>query len=165
MTIGNRNKIDGLRDALEISSITGLTIVNQDRGHMEALQQKQGLGIEDRLRRSRGRSGRVVPATAKVSRDEHQELEAAAKREGKALSEWAREVLLDKARTGPNGAAIFTELIALRLLANNVLRTLALGRTMTEAEFAQVLSETKSNKHAAATDVLAQYQHRNGEQQ
>ena len=70
------------------------------------------LGIPNRVRRSLGRSARVIPATAKVTREEQGELEAAAKREGKALSEWAREVLLERARKGSAEGAVFTELIA-----------------------------------------------------
>ncbi len=43
--------------------------------------------FEDRLRRSRGRLGRNAVTSAKVTRDEQNELEEAAQAEGKALSE------------------------------------------------------------------------------
>lgn len=131
---------------------------------MEQETQPVDLGITARLSRSGTRTSRDQMANARVTRDEQRELIEAARADGKALSEWAREVLLDRARGGPNTAAVFTELIALRLLVSNVLRTLALGKTMTEKEYAQVLTEVRTNKHNAAGEVLTQYQNRNGGQ-
>ena len=125
---------------------------------MDAPEAPDDLGIGDRIRRSQGRLSRVIPASTKVTRTEHQEFEAAAKREGKALSEWFRDVLLREARTGKADTAVFTELIALRLLMINVLRPLALGDTITREAYAQILAEEKASKHDAAKDVLTQYQ-------
>ena len=131
---------------------------------MDLPEVPKDLGIGDRIRRSQGRSGRVIPASTKVTHSEHKELEAAAKREGKALSEWFRDVLLREARTGRTDAAVFTELIALRLLMNNVLRPIALGGTFTPEAYNQVLAEVKASKHDAAKDVLTQYGNPNGGQ-
>ena len=122
------------------------------------------LGISERILRSQGRPGRRTVASTKVTRHEQKELEEAAKREGKVLSEWAREVLLEKARTGPTGTAIFTELVALRLFVNNVLRTLVMGGTMSEKDYAQVLVEVRNAKHDTSREVLSQYQKQNGGQ-
>lgn len=129
---------------------------------MEHVKQPSDLGIPGRIRRSQGRLARNAIASVKVSKDEHVELEAAAKREGKALSEWAREVLLEKARTGPTGTAIFTELIALRLLMNGVLRSIVLGERMSPQVYQQLVTEVKATKREAAGDVLTQYQIQNG---
>ncbi|ADW71401.1 plasmid mobilization protein [Granulicella tundricola] len=131
---------------------------------MNATEATKHLGIGERIRRSSGRAGRRTVASTKVTLQEHAELEAAAKQEGKVLSEWAREVLLEKARTGPTGTAVFTELIALRLLANNVLRSIALGKVMTEKEYAQVLSEVKNGKRITAAEILTQYRNQEGVQ-
>lgn len=120
--------------------------------------QEEQLEIHDRIRRSHGRLARTAIASAKVTRTERQELESAAKREGKALSEWGREVLLNRARKGPSESAAFTELIALRMLLNAVLRSIVIGRTMTEGEYNMLLAELRKSKHATAQDVLAQYQ-------
>lgn len=125
---------------------------------MSSGSQPRDLGIAERVRRSRGRAGRVIPASTKVTRAEQLELEAAAKREAKSLSEWAREVLLNRARQGRAEVAAFTELIALRMLLNAVLRSIVIGRTMTEAEYNTLLAELRKSKHATAQDVLAQYQ-------
>lgn len=129
---------------------------------MEQQTQPADLGISARLSRSSGRSSRDQTANARVTREEQRELTEAARADGKALSEWAREALLDRARGGANASAIFTELIALRLLVNNVLRAVALGRTMSEKEYAQVLNEIKNTKRTAADEVLTQYGNRNG---
>lgn len=118
----------------------------------------QDLGIPERLRRSRGRGSRVIPASTKVTREEQEELEAAAKRNGKSLSEWAREVMLAAAREAQTDRALFTELTALRLLMTNVLRPLALGETLTPVSFQAILSGVRKDKHDAARDLLAQYQ-------
>ena len=125
---------------------------------MSHTEQAADLGISSRIRRSQGRLARNAIASVKVTKDEQKELEAAAKHEGKALSEWAREVLLEKARTGPTGTATFTELVALRMLTSTVLRTLALGETVTAEAYAQILAEVKTSKHEIAKDVLTQYQ-------
>ena len=124
--------------------------------HLQPVQEARP--IADRIRRSHGRLARTAIASAKVTVDERRELEAAAKREGKALSEWAREMLLRRARRGSPDDAAFTEIIALRMFVNNVLRELATGKTMTPEAFAQVLSEVRANKVEAAQTVLSQYQ-------
>ena len=92
------------------------------------------------------------------------ELEAAAEREGKALSEWAREVLLEKAQASQTDTALFTEVIALRMLMSTVLRTVALGERLSPEAYAQVLAEVRANKHETARDVLSQYQTQTGGQ-
>ena len=116
------------------------------------------LGIASRIRRSHGRGGRVHPVTSKLTREERDELAKIAARDGKALGEWARETLLHYARQARAESAAFTELIALRMLLNAVLRSIVVGKKMTEAEYNTLLTELRRAKHATAQDVLAQYQ-------
>jgi hypothetical protein len=130
---------------------------------MNVPEAQNDLGIADRIHRSQGRPGRVIPASTKVTRDEHKELEAAAKREGKALSEWFRDVLLLEARSGPTDTAVFTELIAFRMLMSTILRRQVLRESFTAETYAQILAEVKANKHDAAKDVLTQYQNPTGD--
>ncbi len=78
---------------------------------MESTQQITNSSIGTRLSRSKGRLARVHVAQARVTQPERQELEAAARRESKALSEWARDVLLHQARRSQDDA-LFTELVA-----------------------------------------------------
>ena len=66
--------------------------------------------------------------------------------------------MLREARTTHTDTAVFTELVALRLFLSNILRTVALGQTMTPEAYAQVLAEVRNGKHEAARDMLAQYQ-------
>ena len=125
---------------------------------MTGKDEQKSLGISERARRARGRDGRVIPAITKVNRSEHQALQAAAKREGKAISEWAREVLLKRAQAGDSESAVFTELIALRLLMNAVLRAVVIGKPLSEAQYQNLLTEVRQTKHVTARDILSQYQ-------
>ena len=125
---------------------------------LNTIDEPRDLGIAARLTRSRGRTGRDKNANARLTESELNELRTAAKSVGKALGEWNREVLLREARRGCTDRAIFTELMALRLFVNGVLREIALGRTLTEKQFEAHLAEAKKNKHQTAADVLAQYQ-------
>ncbi len=123
---------------------------------------KPDLGIADRLRRTRGRAGRRSVVSTKVTKTEQEQLEAVAKGEGKVLSEWAREVLLEQARGGANCAAVFTEVVALRMLLNSILRPVAFGERMTPEAYAQVLAEVRTGKHEAAQDMLSKYHDHTG---
>ncbi len=55
------------------------------------------LVLSTRLRRSRGRSGRVFYINSKLTEPELRLLENAAAENGKSMSEWAREVLIEPA--------------------------------------------------------------------
>lgn len=109
-----------------------------------------------RFRRSRGRSGRTFSATAKVTREEHNELEAAAKAEGKALGEWSRDALLASARRTVT-TPVFTEVIAMRILLNTILRQVACGTLMTPEAFNAEMQSVRTSKHKAAEEVMQQY--------
>jgi hypothetical protein len=91
-----------------------------------------------------------------VTHAEQEELESAARGQGKALSEWAREVLLREARRTEDDA-LFTEVIAMRVLLNNVLRPIALGQKMTTESFNDVLTKVRTDKRIAAREVMQQY--------
>ena len=129
---------------------------------MTGLANEISLGLDNRIRRSHGRGSRDCVANTRVTREEQKELEAAAAREGKALSEWGREVLLGEARKGASDTALLTEVIALRMLMSTVLRAVALGERLSPEAYAQVLAEVRANKHETARDVLSQYQNQSG---
>jgi hypothetical protein len=114
------------------------------------------LDVETRIRRSKGRAGRTISATARVTRDEQNEMEAAAKQRGQSLSEWCREVLLIAAR-GEAVTPLFTEIVAIRQLLNSTLRSVACGAVMTPEAFQAELQGIRSSKHKAATEVMQQY--------
>ena len=117
--------------------------------------------LEDRVRRSRGRQARNTVLSTKMSKSEQAEFEKLAAEEGKALSEWTRDVLLERVRRGTAETAVFTELIALRKVINSVLRRMVSGKGMTEAEFDLELVGIKRDKHRAAAEVMEQYRRPN----
>ncbi|HEV2619978.1 MAG TPA: hypothetical protein VGU23_08600 [Acidobacteriaceae bacterium] len=112
--------------------------------------------LETRTRRSKGRTGRTISATAKVTRNEQNEMEVAAKQRGQSLSEWCREVLLAAAR-GETVTPLFTEIVAIRQLLNSTLRNVACGAVMTPEAFQTELQGIRSSKHKAAVEVMQQY--------
>ena len=112
--------------------------------------------MEDRLRRAPGRHARRISATAKVTRAEHAELEAASLKAGKALGEWSRETLLAAAR-GEVVTATFTEIVATRQLLNFALEAIACGDKPTREAFQTQLQGIRSSKHKAAAEVMQQY--------
>ena len=114
------------------------------------------LNLDDRLRRSLGRTGRVIGVSVKVTRDERNELERVARQEGQALGEWAREVLLREARRSQDDP-VFTEIIGTRILLNEVLRHLALASGMTLDKFVALLESIRNDKRMVAREVLSQY--------
>lgn len=120
------------------------------------MSEEKPFSFEGRLSRSRGRAARDRVVSSRATADEHQELEAAAKTEGKALSEWSRDVLLREARS-PRLNALFTEVVATRMLLNLLLKPIACGKQITEEEFSGVLTNVRTSKRKAASDVLQQY--------
>jgi hypothetical protein len=123
---------------------------------MESQSPASLLNLPDRIRRSKGRTGRTFSATAKVSRKELTELEAAAIAEAKGFSEWCRETLLAAAR-GETVTPLFTEIIAIRQLLNSALRSVACGDSMTPEAFQKELQTIRNSKHKAAAEVMQQY--------
>lgn len=114
------------------------------------------LDLETRIRRSRGRTGRTISATARVTRDEQNEMETAAKLKGQSLSEWCREVLLAAARVEVV-TPTFTEVVAIRQLLNFALESIACGEAVTREKFQTQLQAIRTTKHKAAAEVMQQY--------
>ena len=115
------------------------------------------LGISERISTSRGRSGRTQTVGGRFTLAEEQEIQNAARADGKLVSEWTRDALLHQARRERMEAATLTELVALRMLLNNVLRPIALGQQVTPDAYSKILTEVRTGKHDAAREVLAQY--------
>ena len=112
--------------------------------------------MEHRLGRGKIRESRSRSLGTKLTLKEERELVRAAEAEGKCASEWAREVLLREARNSRSDA-LFTEIVATRMLLNLVLKPLVCGQSMTAEEFSGVLTSVRTTKHKAATDVMEQY--------
>ena len=110
----------------------------------------------DRLSRAQGRKARRYSATAKMPRDDLDEVEATAKKAGRALGEWAREVLLREARR-LSVDPTFTEVVAIRQLLNAALEPIACGESVPREKFQSQLQAIRSTKHKAAAEVMQQY--------
>ena len=112
--------------------------------------------MEQRLGRGKIRESRSRSLGTKLTLKEERELVRAAEAEGKSASEWARGVLLREARNSRTDA-LFTEIVATRMLLNLVLKPLACGQVMSAADFSGVLTNVRTTKHKAAVDVMEQY--------
>ncbi len=121
------------------------------------------IDFEVRTSRSHGRAGRTRVASAKVTRQEQLELERAARAEGKALSEWSRGVLLQAARQS-QGDAVFTELVATRMLLVNLIKPLILGEKVSPTWITEAMTMVRKEKHKAAQDVMQQYTANDGKE-
>ena len=122
------------------------------------------LDLNERLRRSQGRSGRTFSANVKLTRAELTTLEAKSQAEQKALGEWAREVLLREARSG-GPDALFSEVVALRMMLNELLRPVCCGQTITGEAFDAHLSNIRQTKQQVAHDIRQQYAATSGKEQ
>jgi len=127
---------------------------------MSLTESPVSLDLSTRLRRSRGRSGRVFSINSKLTEPELRLLENVAAENGKAVSEWAREVLLEAAqRTGPD--VILVELVATRMLLVNMLKMIGQTRALPEAEYTKIHAEVQKVKRRIARELAEQTQRLN----
>jgi hypothetical protein len=111
--------------------------------------------FESRLRRSRGRGARAFSVTSRVTEEELLSVERAASNSGKAVGEWAREVLIDAARqTGPD--VVLVELVATRMLLVNMVKMLGQSLPITEAEYAKLNTQVQTAKRRVASELADQ---------
>jgi uncharacterized protein (DUF1778 family) len=114
------------------------------------------LGISNRIHRRKSGDSREKTIGARISAEEERELIAAADREGRNVSEWTREVLLREARRATDDA-LFTEVVATRMLLVNLLEPMALGKQLTPARITEIMTQVRKGKHNAAREVMQQY--------
>lgn len=118
------------------------------------ITQRMGRGkIRDRRSRSLG---------TKLTIQEERELARAAEANGKSASEWARDVLLREARRPDD--AVFTELVATRMLLVNLIKPLILGEKVSPTWITEAMTMVRKEKHKAAQDVMQQYTQDAGEE-
>jgi hypothetical protein len=114
------------------------------------------IDIASRLNRSQGRERRSRSFGTKLTRAEEAELYQAAKAEGKYAGEWARDVLLREARRSQDDA-LFTELVATRLLLVNLIKPMLLGKPVPENWITEAMNGVRAAKHKAAADLRKEY--------
>ncbi len=115
------------------------------------------------IRRSRGRAGRVISLTVKLTRAEREHVEELALAKNQAAGEWAREQLLAVADR-PKDDILLTELIGLRMFLVNLLRPIALGEDYTDEQFRALLDHVRAEKRSVTSQVTEQYRHDQKEQ-
>ncbi len=114
------------------------------------------LDITERLERQRGREVRTESLAIRVTKDEELTMIRAARTQGLTLREWSREVLLREARsTGTD--ALFSEVVALRMMLSSLLRPVCCGQIIAAEEFAAELQNIRNTKQQVAQDIRQQY--------
>jgi hypothetical protein len=114
------------------------------------------IDIASRLNRSQGRERRSRSFGTKLTRAEEAELYQAAKAEGKYAGEWARDVLLREARRSQDDA-LFTEVVATRMLLVNLIKPMLLGKPVPENWVTEAMNGVRAAKHKAAADLRKEY--------
>jgi hypothetical protein len=109
--------------------------------------------LDHRLRTEMRRTNTVG---TRVTAPEEKELSLAAQRDRKNLSEWTREVLLRETRRSDHDA-VFTEIVATRMLLVNLIKPLILGKPVTSQWITEVMTAVRREKRRAAQEVLQQY--------
>jgi hypothetical protein len=118
--------------------------------------ESQPLTIEHRLQRRIGRASRTQSLAVRFTEDEVMEITRAANASGVTPREWCRTTLL-KACGHDGSHALFTELIATRMLLLNLLKPLVLGEKVSPAWVTEAMTMVRNEKHKAAEEVLQQY--------
>ena len=113
---------------------------------------------EKNLRRLRGRVARSQSIGTKLTPDEERQILVAAEADGKAPSEWARDLLLRGAvacNRGEMEMHIFTELVGIQMLLMNALDPLLRGEKMTQEQLAALYRRVQATKTTQAQELLA----------
>ena len=113
---------------------------------------------EKNLRRLRGRMARSQSIGTKLTPDEEHQILVAAEADGKAPSEWARDLLLRGAvacNRGEMEMHIFTELVGIQMLLMNALDPLLRGEKMTQEQLAALYRRVQTTKTTQAQELLA----------
>lgn len=110
----------------------------------------------ERMKQKRGRDARGQSLATRFTKSEEEELVRAAEATGKTVREWSREALLREARR-PKDDPLFTEVIATRMLLNNLLGPIAAGQKVTDESFVAIMASVRLGKRSAAQEVMRQY--------
>jgi len=107
----------------------------------------------------RGRESRNQTLTTKVTATEYRAVEDAAGAEAKTTGEWLRDLALEAVAAkaaGGTEAVMLPEIVGVRLLLVNALRSVAIGQTMTPEAFDKLLDQIGTAKHELAGKLLAE---------
>lgn len=116
----------------------------------------QSFDLASRLKPHRGRAPRSESFATRFTSAEVAIIVKAAEAEGKTPREWSRDVLLEAAGQS-SSAALFTELVATRMLLVNLIKPLILGEKVSPKWITEAMTMVRKEKHKAAQDVMQQY--------
>jgi hypothetical protein len=105
-----------------------------------------------------GKVARTQSIRTFLTLDEERQILAAAAAQGKALSEWSREVLLAGAMATNRGEMemhIFTELVGIEMLLINALEPLLRGSTMASDQLTALFRQVQATKASEAQALLS----------
>jgi hypothetical protein len=105
-----------------------------------------------------GKLARTRKMSTNLTPEEERQILAAATAQGKALSEWVREVLLDGAIASKRGEMemhIFTELVGIEMLLMNALEPLLRGSTMAQDQLTILFRQVQTTKASQAQELIA----------
>jgi hypothetical protein len=108
--------------------------------------------------RLRGRETRSRSIGTKLTPSEEKKIIAAAEAQGKAPSEWARDLLLRGAIADNRSYMelhIFTELVGIEMLMMKTLEPILRGEKLEEDQIAMLFRQVQSTKTAKAQELLA----------
>ena len=100
----------------------------------------------------RGRESRNQTLTTKLTEAEQRAVENAARADGKTTGEWLRDLALYAVRSSQKDTSgiVLSEVVGVRLLLVNVLRSLGAGQKLTPEAFDKLLDEISTAKHELA---------------
>jgi hypothetical protein len=108
----------------------------------------------------RGRECRDQSLNTKLTATEFASVQAAAEADGRALGEWAREVLLKELRA-PSPAIgadlLLTEIVSLQLFLTEALAPITCGEKMTATQYEGLMRRVKQTKSKAANEVIVHH--------
>jgi hypothetical protein len=106
----------------------------------------------------RGRESRNQTLNTKLTETEYRTVERASSADGKTTGEWLRDLTLRSLRSGANDTELIalSEIVGVRLLLVNVLRSLGTGQRMTAEAFDKLLDEIGATKYDLAAKLIAE---------
>ena len=106
----------------------------------------------------RGRESRNQTLSTKLTETEYRTVEKASSADGKTTGEWLRDLTLRSLRSGANDTEIIalSEIVGVRLLLVNVLRSLGTGQRMSAEAFDKLVNEIGATKYELAGKLIAE---------
>lgn len=106
----------------------------------------------------RGRESRNQTLSTKLTPKEYGVVEKASSADGKTTGEWLRDLTLRTLRAGANDIDLIalSEIVGVRLLLVNVLRSVSTGQRMTAEGFDKLIDDIGATKYDLAAKLIAQ---------